>query len=719
MKVFNRFCFKIPLDQRWQNEKYLDVIKNFDSGGFTVCCYGDKIKVSEKAINLITQRELKDTLMKSAADIVVCIVELVYEGKHITVKKEMEIHAPQIVYHYAETKLEDIALHRVMSAVQYIGHIAQSLRSSFPELSDIKVMAEDAFKKHLSQKDISEIAYNIKLMDGKKEIGNVYSGKMIYYNGMKIREIRTQLIEECSKTIINQIGSTVAENLLNHIISNLDTKELQKDFSVTVDPLETMRKIFKAFAVGLTVFLTFIFGPILSITSAGSLLYYVFYPVDLNDPKWRDECVHDIIASLEKKRKKIISETVSSVQNKFELMSKELETIAKETNFPSITYYNEALFKEHKRLKDICFSEMHNENLRQNVKKIIIGKRNGALQANMYVKKDKELFVEKPELINLQQIGQSTNEDRCIQKFIIEKRPRIEPQIRDKIKEVISKESQRLFRVHSNLSIIGPSPVKSSNDGKTIEVCPCIVFYCIGKDFIPIGEPLFPKTLGGIGIDVREGFFTPFICDRCSVGQYRTLSSGSHGFRASKTGNPSVHGFITAAHVVVNKDVLCRDIGFQKQHVKNTNLIVVAPSDLDSHFPEDQRIYGNMFAPIFSIDDDYLYSDVVKCGRTTSLTTGLIMNDGMECKYEDSLNNFFVILQNQYQIISNHDRTSFFKPGDSGSGVYIVQDGNYHPIGIAIASQNEDGEVCFVTPLKYILESLDLEMYPASMETES
>ncbi|KAJ8313363.1 hypothetical protein KUTeg_009149 [Tegillarca granosa] len=670
-----RFCFKIPLDQRWQNEvdsslkdllkpfeveKYLDVIKNFDSGGFTVCCYGDKIKASEKAINLITQRELKDTLMKSAADIVVCIVELVYEGKHITVKKEMEIHAPQIVYHYAETKLEDIALHRVMSAVQYIGHIAQSLRSSFPELSDIKVMAEDAFKKHLSQKDISEIAYNIKLMDGKKEIGNVYSGKMIYYNGMKIREIRTQLIEECSKTIINQIGSTVAENLLNHIISNLDTKELQKDFSVTVDPLETMRKIFKAFAVGLTVFLTFIFGPILSITSAGSLLYYVFYPVDLNDPKWRDECVHDIIASLEKKRKKIISETVSSVQNKFELMSKELETIAKETNFPSITYYNEALFKEHKRLKDICFSEMHNENLRQNVKKIIIGKRNGALQANMYVKKDKELFVEKPELINLQQIGQSTNEDRCIQKFIIEKRPRIEPQIRDKIKEVISKESQRLFRVHSNLSIIGPSPVKSSNDGKTIEVCPCIVFYCIGKDFIPIGEPLFPKTLGGIGIDVREGFFTPFICDRCSVGQYRTLSSGSHGFRAR-----------------------------------------------------------NMFAPIFSIDDDYLYSDVVKCGRTTSLTTGLIMNDGMECKYDDSLNNFFVILQNQYQIISNHDRTSFFKPGDSGSGVYIVQDGNYHPIGIAIASQNEDGEVCFVTPLKYILESLDLEMYPASMETES
>lgn len=76
----------------FQVEEHLDIIKKFDSCGITVYCFGGKIKATETVettITMINKSELKDTLEKSDAGLVVCIVELVFEGKRMTVKKEV------------------------------------------------------------------------------------------------------------------------------------------------------------------------------------------------------------------------------------------------------------------------------------------------------------------------------------------------------------------------------------------------------------------------------------------------------------------------------------------------------------------------------------------------------------------------------------------------------------------------------------------------------
>lgn len=230
------------------------------------------------------------------------------------------------------------------SAIQHVCQVAESLRSSFPELKDIEVMTDYAFQENLNKENVSQLANSVILMDGDKKIGRVSSGKMIYYNGLKVRQIKAQLIEKCSKTIVHQIGSTVTEKLLWHILNNLKTAEFKKHLPTSLDDAGFNRYIFERFAagfgVGITVFLTLILGPIISIISAPVMLYVLFHPVDVNDPEWRVSCVHDIIAKFEKKRKQIISDTTSSVQKHFELMSKELKSLMEEINFPFVSGYN-------------------------------------------------------------------------------------------------------------------------------------------------------------------------------------------------------------------------------------------------------------------------------------------------------------------------------------------------------------------------------------------
>lgn len=275
-----------------------------------------------------------------------------YYGFHATEAKyivfetlyEMEINTPKAIHHAAETQLEDIVLYRVKSAIQHVWQVAESLRSSFPELKDIEVMTDYAFQENLNKENISQLANSVILTDGDKEIGQVSSGKMIYYNGLKVRQIKAQLIEKFSKTIVHQIGSTVTEKLLRHILNNLETAEFKKHLPTSLDDAGFKRYIFERFAagfgVGITVFLTLILGPIISIISAPFMLYVLFHPVDVNDPEWRVSCVRDIIAKFEKKRKQIISDTTSSVQKHFELMSKELKSLMEEINFPFVSGYN-------------------------------------------------------------------------------------------------------------------------------------------------------------------------------------------------------------------------------------------------------------------------------------------------------------------------------------------------------------------------------------------
>lgn len=155
-------------------------------------------------------------------------------------------------------------------------------------------------------------------------------------------------------------------------------------------------------------------------------------------------------------------------------------------------------------MKAACKRHMGDEQFRPYVKKIVF---TSDQTANVYVTVEAQSIQSMSvcsHIITIKQIPKSTEEDKLI---LIENRSKIDPLQSDNIKKIISETSERLFTLHSNLSIIGPSPVKSSGHGKRIKECPCIVFYCIGKGVIPLGEPYFPEKWEGIQIDVREGFF--------------------------------------------------------------------------------------------------------------------------------------------------------------------------------------------------------------------
>ncbi|XP_013401761.1 uncharacterized protein LOC106167508 [Lingula anatina] len=80
----------------------------------------------------------------------------------------------------------------------------------------------------------------------------------------------------------------------------------------------------------------------------------------------------------------------------------------------------------------------------------------------------------------------------------------IPPEKSTEFGQVIQRVSQGLFANHRNLTIISASPVKVT--GGKISCMPCIVLYCHTKGVVPLGESLFPESIEGFPVDVREGY---------------------------------------------------------------------------------------------------------------------------------------------------------------------------------------------------------------------
>ncbi|XP_062610410.1 uncharacterized protein LOC134272176 [Saccostrea cucullata] len=129
---------------------------------------------------------------------------------------------------------------------------------------------------------------------------------------------------------------------------------------------------------------------------------------------------------------------------------------------------------------------------------------------------------------------------------------------------ITEKEAKKLFKKHSNLTLISASSFKSTGFSKgkhRVVEKPCISLLCLHKGFIPLGEEEFPKQINGFDVDVQEGY--------CSFGTGRSIDFGGHIRRArgiNTPGNGSIGGFvdlsdglvglITCAHVVFSSDEL-------------------------------------------------------------------------------------------------------------------------------------------------------------------
>lgn len=140
----------------------------------------------------------------------------------------------------------------------------------------------------------------------------------------------------------------------------------------------------------------------------------------------------------------------------------------------------------------------------------------------------------------------------------------------DTFKGIPGSEAEQYFSVHSKLTLISPSPLKSKNykKGHIFETQPCIQFYCRIKGIIPIGEPHFPFHIDRVPVDVLEGYPQLFV---------EELRHGSKLFSMSRSGTLGGFvmylgeaAFLTCAHVIFDREHLLTTKGRQQLNAKPT-----------------------------------------------------------------------------------------------------------------------------------------------------
>lgn len=139
------------------------------------------------------------------------------------------------------------------------------------------------------------------------------------------------------------------------------------------------------------------------------------------------------------------------------------------------------------------------------------------------------------------------NESKAVAKAII-------PESHQKLDRVPKSIAKRLFKKHSNLTMVCPSAYKSIGFGskkQAIIEINCISLFCRIKGIIPIGEYHFPLKIGDVQTDVLEGIshFTSalHIGDKIHNQQHE---AGTLGGFVKYYG---IDTFLTCAHVIFGK----------------------------------------------------------------------------------------------------------------------------------------------------------------------
>lgn len=329
-----------------------------------------------------------------------------------------------------------------------------------------------------------------------------------------------------------------------------------------------------------------------------------------------------------------------------------------------------------------------------------------------------------------------------------------------KIGQIIQRHSDRIHASYSNVVGIGMSQVRCVGD--TIVREPCIVLYCLDKSIIPFGEKPLPEQLEGIYCDSREDFVMFGLCPHpcpasnigcpepgCSIGIPSKMSTGSVGFLVKQTSlkdQPS-SGFLTASHAALKDFEDLYNKGFLSKHNPDFSTFkifhpfctegddsVEVGSVVESfignyiYTTEDFKTSGKKegldFAlvttttrreenrttvPVFN-DDYRIFAGnfkVVKSGKATGLTEGKLMHGFLSIKVDSQfLAPGYLAFFNCYAI-KNSDNGPFFTHGDSGSGVFVIDDDTLRPLGIAFAFLNSETAVCRVDK---IVQELALEI---------
>ncbi|CAC5382928.1 unnamed protein product [Mytilus coruscus] len=143
----------------------------------------------------------------------------------------------------------------------------------------------------------------------------------------------------------------------------------------------------------------------------------------------------------------------------------------------------------------------------------------------------------------------------------------------DRVPQFVAK---RLFKKHSNLTMVCPSANKSigfgSKEHKVIEMN-CITLFCRIKGIIPYGEHHFPLQIKGVQTDVLEG--TSHFTSAVHIGDKIHNCKGDIGTLGGFVKYYGIDTFLTCAHVIFGKSNISnlqrKDIHFNCHRINNDN----------------------------------------------------------------------------------------------------------------------------------------------------
>ena len=110
--------------------------------------------------------------------------------------------------------------------------------------------------------------------------------------------------------------------------------------------------------------------------------------------------------------------------------------------------------------------------------------------------------------------------------------------------------------------------------------------------------------------------------------------------------------------------------------------------------------------------------NVIKKGKISDVTFGYITNSKFPCRWKHlSQKGEIIVLRKCYTIARQKDDTPFMLKGDSGCGVFLIdeKERNLKPLGIGIAISKTHAVVC---KIKHVLDSFDLAIYQDAFSRE-
>lgn len=316
--------------------------------------------------------------------------------------------------------------------------------------------------------------------------------------------------------------------------------------------------------------------------------------------------------------------------------------------------------------------------------------------------------------------------------------------------EVINRHAEKVFANHSNIIGMEISNMRSDNHKMVNELC--IVLLCLDASILPFGESPLPKSLEDYPCDFRRDIITFGHCVDCqslnigcSIGIPSVQSAGSVGFfvKSNDSRDLFTNGFLTAAHVAIQQyDELYEHNSLLSQHsLANSSHQIVHPSCLDN---AANNVIGEVIESIFGnyeptrtaidaafvktyqqkegeqkrlADEDSLdFKDsmmVKKRGRTTGVTLGKLVDRFCNFKINSkAVKGKYYNFKDCFVVQQINEKSPFFAEGDSGSGVFLIDEknGSLKPLGIAFAFSHWRLKT-YVCKIEQITNAFDVSVY--------